>query len=161
MHPTENDIVLLQQEWWKHRDDLRIAGYDLIQYSKEYAKRKAATYRHPSADYEFAIHKIEFTDVKTGQIFVLNNPFYSSRERIEDWTKHFTDKEKPMGAGILKRWFTDPASLVLTAIVPPFALTILGMSAVSDHLHAKRQIERQEILSRLSPIPKFWKGYTK
>lgn len=88
MHPTEQDFAPMREDMWKYRDELRISGYDLIQYSRDYARRKAATFRHPTDEYEFAIHKIEFIDKSTWQIYIANNPFYSSADRVKDWTEY-------------------------------------------------------------------------
>lgn len=127
----------------------------------EHARREASKYRHPTEDYEYAIHKIEFIEVHDGQIFINRNPFYSSATRVTDWTKYHVEKEKPQGFGILKTWFTEPAHAVLTAIVPPFGLTLLGLAAVSDRLEAKQQRERRELLARLSERPKFMLPYSR
>ncbi len=137
-----------------YRDQLRTIGFELVRYSKEHARSKAAPIRHPVADYEFAIHKIETIENVTGQIYINPNAFYSSAERVPSWTEYYLEKEKPEGFGLLTRWFKDPVSLALTVVVPPFGLAILGMSAIGDKMNKNQQEERRRSLARLSEIPK-------
>jgi hypothetical protein len=161
MNPSESDIVALPVELRSYRDQLRVAGYDLVRYTVEHAQREARKYRHPTEDYEYAIHKIALIEANDGQIFINRNPFYSSAARVPDWTKYHVEKEKPQGIGLLKTWFTEPAHAVLTVIVPPFGLTLLGLAAVSDRMEAKQQRERREQLARLSERPKFMFPYSR
>jgi hypothetical protein len=155
MNPSESDIIALPIELYPYRDQLRVVGYDLVRYTVGHAQREARKYRHPAEDYEYAIHKIEFIEANDGQIFINRNPFYTSATRVPDWTNYHVKKEKPQGFGILKSWFTEPAHTLLTVIVPPFGLTLLGLAVVGDRVEAKQQRERHQLLACLLERPKF------
>jgi hypothetical protein len=160
MNPSDADIVELNAEFRPYRDELRIAGYELVRYALSHARQEASRYRHPTADYEYGIHKIEFIDPKSLQIYINRHPFYSSASRVPDWTKYHVDKERPAGAKLLTGWFTDPVRAIITVFVPPYGLTLLGLAAIADRLAAGQQKERQGQLRQLSERPKFMQPYS-
>jgi hypothetical protein len=159
MSPSESDIVELYTEFKPYRDDLRVAGYELVRYALSHARQEANRYRHAPSDYEFGIHKIEFVDPKDLQVYINRHPFYSSAACVPDWAKYHVDKEKQAGAKLLTSWFTDPVRVVLTVVVPPFGLALLGLAAVGDRQAAGQQKKRKSQLPRLSERPKFLQPY--
>ena len=156
---NEADFRPLPTEFLAYRDQLRVAGYELVRYSRTHAQDEARRYRHPFGDYEYAIHKIESIEAETGQIYINENASYSSADRVPSWSEYHIDKEKPEGFGLLSRWFKDPAYLALTVIVPPYGLTMLGLAAVGDRANRKAQGEREQSLQSLAEFPKFLRRY--
>ncbi|MFJ1257143.1 hypothetical protein [Cupriavidus sp. CuC1] len=154
---TEADFLPLPDAFLELRDQLRIVRYELVHYSQGHAQREAGKYRHPPSDYEYAIHKIEYIDPESSQIFIDGHAFYSSEQRVPDWVKYHVKEKSPQGARLLKQWFTSPASLLLTALVPPYGLSLLGLSAVSDHMDRRDQSKLKQALPVLSELPKFWR----
>jgi hypothetical protein len=152
---SEAHFLPVPPEFLEYRDRLRVVGYELVRYSKAHAQSEAAQFRHSPADYEYAIHKIESIQAENGQIYIKENAFYSSASRVPDWTKYFVDQEKPVGIGLLGRFFKDPVNALLTLAVPPYGLTLLGLTAVGDRINRKEQQNRRESLPHLSEIPKF------
>jgi hypothetical protein len=152
---TEAEFVPLPPEFRGFRDSLRIVGYELVRYTNAHARAEAGRYRHPIADYEYAIHKIESIQAEDGQIFINSNAFYSSAARVPDWINYYTEKEKPEGFSLVKRWFTNPVSALLTVVVPPYGLAMLGLVAAGDRMNRKEQNDRRQSLPRLSEMPKF------
>lgn len=151
---TETCFLPLPQEFREYRDHLRVAGYELVRYSKVRAESEASKFRHSPTDYEYAIHKIESIQAENGQIYINENAFYSSASRVPDWAKYFADKEKTEGIGLLGHFFKDPVNAFLTLAVPPYGLTILGFAAVGDRMKRKEQQHRRELLPRLLETPK-------
>ena len=159
MNPSDPEIVDLPAEFKPHRDALRVVGYELVRYGLPHARQEANRYQHPTTDYEYGIHKIEFIDPEDHQIYVNRHPFYCSEDRVPDWTKYHVEKEEPAGAKLFIRWFTDPMRAVLTIAVPPYALTLLVIAAVRDRRAAAKHKERQSQLLLLSETPKFVQPY--
>jgi hypothetical protein len=155
MYPmkTESDFAPLPAEFREYRDRLRIVGHELVRYTQAHAESEAARYRHMPADYEYAIHKIDY--IEDYQLYIDEHAFYSSALRVPDWTKYYSEKEKPMGFGLLKQWFSNPVTVLITLIVPPFGLTLLGMTAVEDKRDRNVQNTRRKSLGTLAEMPKF------
>ena len=86
MSPTEADLLSLPPELRDFRDQLRVVGYELVHLTRAFAQDAARRVRHPYADYEFAIHRIESID-EHGQLHVNPNPFFSSAERVTPFGK--------------------------------------------------------------------------
>lgn len=152
----EADLLPLPENFQEYRDRLRVVGYELVRYTGFHALEAAARYRHQATDYEYAIHKIEFIDQKSGQIFINQNAFYSSERSVPSWTEHYTEKEKPEGFGVIKGWFSDPTKVLVTAISPPYGLAMFGLYAIGDHSQRQEQQERRQALNRFAEMPKFW-----
>lgn len=154
--PSDRDLLALPDHLHADRDRLRIAGFDLVRYREAHARAKAEPIRHPWRDYEYAIHEIHWIDPSTGQITIAPNPHYSSETRLPDWVEYHVNSKKPLGGGrLLKNWFTDPAHAVLTVVVPPFGLTLLGMGALANRANRREHEQRQALLARLAPMPTF------
>lgn len=154
--PTERDLLPLPAHLHGHRDRLRIAGFDLVRYSESYARDEAEPIRHPWRDYEYAIHEIHWVDPASGQITIIPNPHYSSEDRLPAWVEYHVSSKKPLESGrLLKNWFTDLAYAALTALVPPFGLTLLGMGALANRANRREHQQREALLARLAPMPKF------
>lgn len=160
MTPTEANLLPLPSELRGFRNQLRVVGYELVHFTRTFAEEAARRVRHPVADYEFAIHKIEHID-EQGQLHVNPHPFFSSAARVPDWTRYYVEKERPAGLGIFKAFFREPARTIITLAVPPYGLTLLGMAAVGDRVEAKRQRERHQQLDSLAELPKFIRPYSR
>lgn len=156
---TEAEFRPLPSEFLSHRDRLRVAGYELVRYSRTHAQAESSRYRHSFGDYEHAIHKIESIEAETGQIIINENASYSSADQVSSWAEYHIEKYKPEGFGLLRRWFKDPAYLALTVIVPPYGLTMLGLAAAGDRAKKKAQDARKQSLLNLSETPRFLRRY--
>lgn len=155
---TETELIALPPSVLDARDQLRVVGYELVRYTNEHAKREAGRYRHPPADYEYAIHKIEFVDQKDGQIYISEHAFFCSEKRIPDWTKYYTDEEKLAGLSLLKA-IANPVGAVVSILAPPYMLTLLGLAGIGEYMKKRKQDARRGDLFRLSETPKFWRPY--
>ncbi|WP_370305864.1 hypothetical protein [Sinimarinibacterium flocculans] len=153
----ENDFVSLPDSLITARNRLRVIGHELVRYSPARAASEAAQYRHSAADYEYSIHKIEFIDQKTGELFIARSGFHTSGKEVLNWVSHFESEERPLGWSILKKWFTDPAHLAVTALAPPYGLALLGLASIGQHGKHREQLRMQELLGRLADRPKFWR----
>ena len=160
MNPTESDLAPFPETMRAYRNELRVAGYELVRFVTSFAHQSAIRVRHPIADYEFGIHKIETID-PNGQIHINPNTFFSSEERVPDWTKHYCEKERPQGFGVIKGFFSDPARSFVTLLAPPFGLALLGLAAIGDRTDARGQNERRRTLASLSETPKFIRPYSR
>ena len=160
MNPTEADLLPLPPELREFRDQLRVVGYELVRFTRAFAHAAANSVRHPVADYEFAIHRIESID-EQGQLHVNPNPFFSSAARVPDWTRYYVETERPAGIGIFKAFFREPARAIVTLVVPPYGLALLGLAALGDRADARQQRERRQQLPKLSELPKFLHPYSR
>ncbi len=149
------DLVPLPSALKGERDRLRVVGYELVKYSELHSRSKANFYRHPWRDYVFGIHRIEHI-YEDGVVWINPHPFYSSEDRLCDWVKYHLEKENVNGYAAVRSWFTDPASLALTIIVPPFALATLGMGLLGLRSERKAREERGRRLALLADMPKVW-----
>lgn len=155
---SETDFIALPPFLLDARDQLRVVGYELVHYTNEHAREEANRYQHPPADYEYAIHKIEFVEQNDGQIYISEHAFYCSEKRIPDWTKYYTEKEKPEGLSLLKA-IVNPVGAIVSILAPPFMLTALGMAGIGQYMKKRDQDTRRNELSALSDMPKFWRRY--
>lgn len=160
MSPTESDLLPLPSEFRGFRDQLRVVGYELVRFTRTFAQEAARQVRHPVADYEFSIHRIESID-KDGHLHVNPSPFFSSAASVPDWTRYYVEKERPAGLGTFKAFFREPARAIVTLVVPPYGLTLLGLAALGDRADAKRQRERHRQLASLAELPKFVRPYSR
>ncbi|SRR6266571_4488740 len=151
----EDELVPLPDKFREARDRLRVVGHELVRYTNAHARRVASRYRHPEADYEYAIHKIEFVDQKDGQIYIAEHAFYSSEQRVPEWVVYYVEKEKPAGFSLIKDSFTSPVHALITLVVPPYGLTLLGLVGAGEYMRHRDQKARRKELPRLSDIPKF------
>jgi hypothetical protein len=149
---TSVDIQPLPEEKKYLRDRLRVAGYELIRYTSSYATRIASRYRHPSSEYDYGIHKITFVR-PNGQLVVSKHAHHSSESWLENWVNHFVDKEKPAGLKLVPRWFKE--NWLLTAIVPPYSLALMGLAAAGDAAARREQKEREALLGSFRETPIF------
>lgn len=154
---TEADFLPLPPNMIARRNQLRVVGYELVRYTQCHAKAIASRYRHPVGDYEFAIHKIRFIEPLDGTVFIDPQAFYSSEQRVDDWVKYYWEKERETIGGGVKGWFSNPVSALLTVVVPPYGITMLGLGLLGIKAERKEQEKRERQLSSLKEIPKFWR----
>jgi hypothetical protein len=158
MNPFEADLLPLPNEFRNYRDEFRVIGYELVHFTRCFAQSKANRVKHPVIDYEYAIHKIEVIDDQ-GQLHIDPNPFFTSAAGIHNWLKYYQDKEKPVGLGIFKGIFRDPALALVTIVALPYGLSLVGLAAIGDRANAKRQRERRQKLSTYAELPLFVRSY--
>ncbi len=132
----EDELVPLPDKFREARDRLRVVGNELVRY-------------------KYAIHKIEFVDQKDGQIYIAEHAFYSSEQRVPEWVVYYVEKEKPAGFSLIKDSFTSPVHALITLVVPPYGLTLLGLVGAGEYMRHRDQKARRKELPRLSDIPKF------
>lgn len=153
----ESHILPLGKEFYEIRNRLRVVGYDLVSYSKHYAQKEAEKLRHSPNDYKFAIHKIEYIEFKTGEIYINMDGYHSSEKNIEKWSEHFIEQEQTLGLSIIKDWFMTPATLILTIVVLPYGLACLILTLLGDRRERLEQLERKNNLHKFCSMPKFWR----
>ena len=158
--PKDEDLLIIPNNLIPFRDQLRVVGYELIRYSQSHAQREASRYRHKWEDYEFSVHRIESIKPEDGQIWINPHPFYIAEKDVPRWTQHYIMNNKPEGFGLLKTWFSNPVTALITLVVPPYGLTMLGLVALGDNKERKKQKELEKRLSSLSEMPKFLHGCT-
>lgn len=132
-----------------------MAGHELVRYGRAHAQAQARQVRHSFQEYEYAIHRISHIDDGTGQIYIAHDARYTSAQLLPETAALYIKTEQPRGSGVVKSWFKDPGLVLLTAIVPPYGLTMLGLAAAGDHMHKREQEKRRRALSRYLDAPKF------
>lgn len=147
----DSDLTPIPASMRAHRDNLRVAGYDLLRLSLSYAAKKAASYRHDARDYEYSINKIE--GIYDHQAFVASHGFACSAADVPGWAKYHIDQAKPeSGTSLAKNWFKD--NWLLSVVAAPYSLALLDMSAVGERQTKKAQGERATALRQLKEMPK-------
>jgi hypothetical protein len=155
---NDSDLISVPSELYVHRDSLRIVGYDLVRFTRQFAGEEASAVRHEWVDYEYAIHKIE--SIVEGQIYVVHDGFFCSATDVPRWTKYRVEEERPRGGiGLIKGWFKE--NLLLSVVAAPYSLALLGLSAVGEHQTKKAQEERAKVLGHLKSMPRFAQPYSR
>lgn len=144
----------LPSEFCALRDDLRCVGYELLHYTAEHVASVANPIRHPVADYLFGFHKI-FGIYPPRVIIETSNRRYCSYQSVRALSAALLESEKPARVAETVGWFKDPASLLLSVLVPPYGLTLFGLGVVGDRQKATEQSRRRALLPTLSEMPEF------
>lgn len=155
---TDSDLIPVPSELYVYRDSLRIVGYDLVRFTRQFAGEEASAVRHDWVDHEYALHKIE--SIVEGQIYVERHGFFCSAKDVPRWTKFRIEEERPRGGlGLVKSSFKD--NLLLSVVAAPYSLALLGLSAVGEHQTKKAQEDRAKVLGHLKAMPRFVQRYSR
>ncbi|HHG4878493.1 TPA: hypothetical protein ACPWGL_003252 [Pseudomonas aeruginosa] len=155
MMPSESDLSELPSELRNYRDRLRSTGFELVRFSPDFSKAQAARFRHSPADYEFGIHKIMNIDPATHQIYIKRFGNFSSLKEITDLSLR-PESEPESYTSLVFGFFKRPVHVILTLIVPPYALAMLILALLSERNHRKSNLWIKSKLHKLSNKPKFF-----
>lgn len=148
----------LPQEFKALRDELRCFGYELVHYTNSHAVSVAAPIKHRSNDYLFGFHKI-FGIYAPRVIIETNTRRHCGKLDVPAAVAAFLEQERPASAREMAGWFKDPANLILSLVVPPYGLAILGLGALANRQKSAEQASRKSLLSALSDMPEFQEPY--
>lgn len=146
------------------RDKLRISGFDLVRISAWEAKDRALKYPgHNPCDYEYTIYRIAYIDEASGQVY-LRGSSESSHYFSESTAPAFVDSHlehntpAPLRQWLLK-WLKDTdtgrAVGLITLLVPPYGLTLLGFMGIGNYREIREARRRAQLLPRLLDMPRF------
>ena len=146
------------------RDQLRIAGFDLIRISTWEAADRARKYTgHSPRDYEYTIYPIAHIDESSGQIYLRGSP-ESSRYFSENAAPSVVNSHLEQHASVplrrwLLRWLRDTergkALAVTTVIAPPYGLTLLAFIGIGNYQELRDARRRAQLLPRMRDKPRF------
>ena len=147
-----------------YRDNLRIAGFDLVRMSDWEANDRARKYKgHTPQDYEYTIYPIDHIDETSGQVYLRGTPesshYFSERSAQSVVTSHL-EQHAPAP---LRRWlfkwlrYSDYGRSLglITVLVPPYGLTILGLIGIGNYQEIRDAKRRAKLLPRLLDMPRF------
>ena len=147
-----------------YRDNLRIAGFDLVRISAWEATDRASKYNgHAPGDYEYTIYPIDHIDETSGQVYLRGIPesshYFSESTAPSFVTSHLEQHAPAPLRRWLFKWLRDDnygRSLGLIAVlVPPYALTLLGLIGIGNYQAIRDAKRRAKLLPRLLDMPRF------
>jgi len=147
-----------------YRDKLRIVGFDLVRVSAWEAKDRALKYAgHNPRDYEYTIYPIAYIDETSGQVYLRGSP-ESSHYFSESAAPSFVNAHLEQNAPVplrrwLLKWLRDNdygrALGLITVLVPPYGLTLLGLIGIGNYQEIRDARRRAQLLPRLLDMPRF------
>jgi hypothetical protein len=153
-----SSIRPLPQEFKALRDELRCVGYELVHYTNSYAVSVAAPIKHSANDFLFGFHKI--FGIYAPRVIIENHTRrHCGKLDVPAAAAAFLEQERPARAREMAGWFKDPANLILSLVVPPYGLTMFGLSAVANRQKSAEHASRKSLLIALSDMPEFQEPY--
>lgn len=148
----------LPQEFKALRDELRCLGFELVHYTNSYSVSVAAPIRHSADDYLFGFHKI-FGIYPPRVIIETHVHRHCRKFDVPSAAAAFLLQEQPASVRKMVGWIKDPANLVMSLIVPPYALTMFGLGALANRQKSAELASRKGSLSTLADMPEFRMPY--
>lgn len=137
------------------RDQLRVVGYELVRYTDEHAQSVSRPIRHPARIYEYGFHKI--SGIYPPRVVIESaTRTYCSCDEVSDRANEILAAES-LGSTtqLASSFFKDSSNVLLTVVVAPYALAMLGLAAAGNRGKKVEQERNRELLPRLSETPEF------
>jgi len=152
MHGLD-DLEPLPEEWKPLRDELRARGQELVRYTRNAARRDAQRVRHPSADYEYGLHKV--FGIYPPKVRIYRD---ATRRLAADQLPHLAEScrnsdSTPSTGEAIKNFVKQPEHVVLGVVVLPYVLSLLGLGLFGLRQHRRHEAWVRSQLQSLDDTP--------